>query len=80
VRKLVGLTIDGDAAPAAGSPIVREEKEIGRVTSAVLSPALRKPIALGYVHRDFIEPGAVVFVAVGDARLTATVTALPFVR
>jgi folate-binding protein YgfZ len=80
VRRLVGLTIDGEAAPAAGSAIVAGDKEIGRVTSAAVSPALGKPIALGYVHRDFVEPGTAVVVAVGDARLSATVTELPFVR
>jgi folate-binding protein YgfZ len=80
VRKLVGLTIDGGVVPAAGSVIAGGEKEIGHVTSAVVSPALGKPIALGYVHRDFVEPGTVVTVVVGEARLNATVTSLPFVR
>jgi folate-binding protein YgfZ len=79
-RKLVGLTIEGGAAPAAGSVIAAGEKEIGRVTSAVVSPALGKPIALGYVHRDFVEPGTVVSVAAGAASLAATVTELPFVH
>jgi folate-binding protein YgfZ len=79
-RKLVGLTIEGDAAPAAGSAIVGEEKEIGRVTSAVVSPALGKPIALGYVHRDFVDPGTAVAILFGDDRIGATVTDLPFVR
>jgi len=79
-RKLVGLTIEGEAAPAAGSVIVGGEKEIGHVTSSVVSPALGKPIALGYVHRDFTGPGTGVFVVTGDARLSATVTELPFVR
>jgi folate-binding protein YgfZ len=79
-RKLVGLTIEGEAAPAAGSVIVAGEKEIGHVTSAVVSPALGKPIALGYVHRDFINPGTAVIVVAGDARLAAIVTELPFVR
>ena len=79
-RKLVGLTLDGDAAPAAGSVIVGGEKEIGHVTSAVVSPALGKPIALGYVHRDFVEPGTAVTVVSGAARLSATVTELPFIR
>jgi glycine cleavage system aminomethyltransferase T len=55
-------------------------KEIGRVTSAVMSPALEKPIELGYVHRDFINPGTAVTVAAGDARLAASVAELPFVR
>lgn len=79
-RKLVGLTLEGDAAPAPGSAIVGGEKEIGRVTSGVMSPALGRPIALGYVQRDFVSPGTAVAVVSGDARLAATVTDLPFVR
>ncbi|MFO7694024.1 MAG: glycine cleavage T C-terminal barrel domain-containing protein [Vicinamibacterales bacterium] len=80
VRKLVGLTIDGEAAPAAGSAIIGGEKEIGHVTSAVVSPALGRPIALGYVHRDFFEPGSAVAMDIGGARVGATVVELPFVR
>ena len=47
------------------------------MTSSAVSPALQRPIALGYVHRDFLEPGTH-----GDASATrrATVTALPFVE
>ena len=78
-RKLVGLTLEGDAAPAAGSVIVGRETEIGHVTSSVVSPALGKPIALGYLHRDFVEPGTAVTVVSGAARLSATVVELPFV-
>jgi folate-binding protein YgfZ len=80
VRKLVGLTIEGDTVPAAGAAIVGGEKEIGRVTSAVMSPALDRPIALGYVHRDFVEPGTAVAVVIGEVPVGATVTELPFVR
>jgi glycine cleavage system aminomethyltransferase T len=45
------------------------------VTSATCSPALQRPIALAYLHRDFVEPGTQV--TVGDR--AATVAALPFV-
>jgi glycine cleavage system aminomethyltransferase T len=74
------LRIDGDTVPAAGASIAGGGKEIGRVTSAVMSPALAKPIALGYVHRDFVEPGTAVTIAAGDASLPAAVVDLPFVR
>ena len=57
-KRLVGLVLDaGAAVPAAGARIASGEREIGRVTSAVRSPALDRAIALGYVHRDFVEPG-----------------------
>ena len=75
-KRLVGLTFEAGApVPAAGARIVSGEREIGRVTSAAWSPALSRPIALGYVHRDFVDPGT--SVAVEGA--TAVVTALPFV-
>ena len=80
VRKLVGLTIDGEAAPAAGSAIFGGEKEIGHVTSRVISPALGKPIALGYVHRDFVEPGTAVAVVAGTAGCARRSLSLPFVK
>jgi folate-binding protein YgfZ len=75
-RKLVGLTLDGDRIPERDAPIRSGDREIGHVTSATMSPALNRPIALAYVHRDFVEPGTPV--TIGD--VTATVTKLPFVE
>jgi folate-binding protein YgfZ len=75
-KRLIGLTFDAAApVPAAGTRILSGEREIGRVTSATWSPAADRPIALGYVHRDFVEPGTEVAVD-GSA---AVVTVLPLV-
>jgi len=75
-KRLVGLTFDAAAVvPAAGSRVTSGDREIGRVTSAAWSPGLSRPIALGYVHRDFLEPGTHVVVERG----AASVAALPFV-
>lgn len=76
-RRLVGLTFSAEGAvPAPGAALTAAEKEIGRITSAAFSPALARPIALGYVQRDFVEPGTAVHVeGCGDA----IVAALPFV-
>ena len=80
-RRLVGLSIGGkNEVPARGDTLRAGEKEVGRVTSAVLSPALGRPIALGYVHHDFAEPGTSVVIVHGGTHLEATVTRLPFVR
>ena len=77
-KRLVGLTFDAAAPlPAAGARIVSGDKEIGRVTSATWSPALARPIALGYVHRDFVEPGTRV-VVVGAAAAVAALPLVPF--
>jgi aminomethyltransferase len=79
-RRLVGLTLDPTASvPGVGSTIHANDREIGVVTSAAMSPALGHPIALGYVHRDFVEPGIAVTVVSGDQALPAVVTQLPFV-
>ena len=75
-RRLVGLTCEGTSeVPAVGAPIASAERTIGAVTSAVWSPSLERPIALGYVHRDFVEPGTAVTIGSGVA---AVVTKLPF--
>lgn len=75
VRKLVGLKLTGGAVPSSGAAIVSEGREVGHVTSSTWSPSLERPIALGYVHRDFLAPGTIV--AVDGA--AAEVSALPLV-
>ena len=78
VRKLVGLALEGGRVPNAGEPLFANGHEIGRVTSATRSPALGRPIALGYVHRDFAEPGNRVALTNVSGE-SAIVTQLPFV-
>jgi folate-binding protein YgfZ len=74
-RRLVGLTFAADAPVVnSGASITSGARDVGRVTSAIWSPALARPIALGYVHRDFIEPGTHVY-----AGADAVVTSTPFV-
>jgi folate-binding protein YgfZ len=73
-RRLVGLVVEGAAVPAAGSTIQIDGREVGRVTSSTLSPAVGKPIALGYVQRDYTSAGTELSI---DGNL-AVVTALPF--
>jgi folate-binding protein YgfZ len=73
-RRLVGLTLDGTAPPSSGSTVKVDDREIGSVTSSASSPALGKPIALAYVHRDYVAPGTVVSV---DG-VAAVVTSTPF--
>jgi folate-binding protein YgfZ len=74
-RRLVGLTLDGDAIPRPAAAVHSGDRQIGHVTSSVRSPALQRPVALAYVHRDFVAEGTHVTVDGSPA----TVTALPFV-
>ena len=75
-RKLVGVALDpGGAAPSRGDRIMSGGRDVGSITSAVESPALGRPIALGYAHRDFVQPGT----ALEIAGVPASIAALPFV-
>jgi aminomethyltransferase len=78
-RALSGLVVEGDRVPEAGARVTAEGKEVGRITSAVRSIALGRPIALGYVRREHFEPGSAVTVVDGSGEQPARVVALPFV-
>jgi tRNA-modifying protein YgfZ len=69
-KRLRGLRLGAPAT--AGAPVVAEGKDVGRITTAALSPRLG-PIAMAYVHRNQSEPGAAVEVD-GHA---AVIMALP---
>jgi folate-binding protein YgfZ len=79
-KKLLGLLIEGETAPRAGSVIEGAGKTIGAVTSSVISPRRNQPIALAYLHKDFWTPGAEVCVHNSGRKDRATVVPLPFVH
>lgn len=76
--KLAGLRFAPAAAvPAPGEKLRKSDgAEIGEITSACFSPALGRPLALGYVRREVSEPGTSLNCAGGA---TAEVAGLPFV-
>ena len=81
-RHLVGLIAAHPETPLSrGMRLEADGKSIGSITSAVSSPRAGRPIALGYVHRDFAEPGRVIHVAAeaGSAGPSLTVVTTPFV-
>jgi len=82
-KKLVRWKADPSAAvvPMAGARIVSNDpstslgagRDIGRVTSATFSPVKEAVVGLGYVHRDFVDPGTEVTVVWNDTRVMVTV-------
>ncbi len=79
-RAISGLVLEGDRVPAHGARMIAEGKDVGRVTSAVRSPTLGRPIALGLLRREHFEPGSPVDVEDGGEVVRARVAALPFVE
>jgi folate-binding protein YgfZ len=77
-RHLVGLRVESDALPVKGSKLFSGDREVGWVSSAVRSPSVNYPIALGFPLRDFSSPGTVLTIEVKGTKVPATVTALPF--
>jgi folate-binding protein YgfZ len=65
-RRLVQIAIEPQAPkafgvppiPARGDKLLVDGREVGQVTSAVRSSRLGKPLALGYVRREFATAGA----------------------
>jgi glycine cleavage system T protein len=78
-RRLSGLLLDGPSVAARGDPVLVDGKEIGRITSSVLSPKLHRPIALAYLHRDYLQPAMDVTVGASTGAIAGTVATLPFV-
>ena len=77
-KRLCGLRVTGETVPAPGTPIILGDRTVGRVTSAVRSPALGSTIALGHLRRECWQPGTALCVGAGPDALPAETAALPF--
>ena len=77
-RLLRGFEITSDAPPQSGDRLFDGDKEIGWLTSAVVSPTLGKTIGMGYVRVAFTDEGSQVEVQTAGSRVDATVRLLPF--
>lgn len=79
-KKLTGIMCEQAVKIEPGATIRSlEDKEIGRITSATLSPHLGRTVALGYVKYDFLAPRTRVKVASADRVALSQVVELPFV-
>jgi folate-binding protein YgfZ len=75
-RKLVALRLDGEAPVSRGAKIHAGDRDVGAVTSAAVSRSFGA-IALGYVHRDFVEAGTHLSVEGPAGRVGAVVSGRP---
>ena len=79
-RQIVGIRMNEDALPIAGSPIYDQgQNQVGAVTSSTMSPVLSNAaICLAMVKQSFASIGATVRVAAEGAVRPGVVTELPF--
>jgi aminomethyltransferase len=78
-RSLRGLLLPGDwrSLPEPGTRLLHEGKPVGYVTSAVRSPALDRPVALGYVRREAAQAGTRLQLPIHGGECFAVVVTLP---
>ena len=62
-RRLIGVKLLTDEVPASGAAIHVGEKEVGRVTSAVWSPKLSRPLAIAMLRTNHVIPRTPLVVA-----------------
>ena len=80
-RKQVGLIIECEPLKGPNTTfweIVKDNKQIGKVTSAVYSPRLKKNIALAMVNIEYSEIGTELDVKIEDKNFKTTVVEKPF--
>lgn len=75
-RRLMGLSLEGES-PAEGARVEVDGRDVGWVTRVVRSPRWGW-IGLGYVAREYAEPGRPVLVRAGERTVDARLVALPF--
>lgn len=76
-RRLRGVRVEGERVPEPG-PILKDGREVGRLTSAVLSPRFEGVIGLGFLKRGADAPGTVVEISANGGAQSAVVVDLPF--
>lgn len=81
-RKLVGLILGGEPLSQTADfwTIASDAGIVGTVTSAVHSPDLKKNIAYGMVSIEYSNLDTQLTVDLGDTKVNATVTAIPFIN
>jgi glycine cleavage system aminomethyltransferase T len=81
-RKINGVQIDGDPFPALNNvkwPVTDGGSSLGKVTSAIYSPRLRKNIGYAWLPAERSNIGGSVHVETEWGTRTATVVDMPFV-
>jgi len=79
-RKLMGLVSEEKFFPRKDYAISANGSKIGFVTSGTVSPVLEKPIALGYVLKEYSSTGTKVNISIRNNEFTALVVKPPFIK
>ena len=79
-RLVVGMAFPPGATISEGDALTVDGQEAGHITSATVSPALGRPIALGYVRSQYVKVGQAVHARHAGEVVPGEIVELPFVR
>jgi glycine cleavage system aminomethyltransferase T len=80
-RKQVGIIIECEPLKGPNTTfwkILKDNKQVGKVTSAVYSPRLEKNIALAMINIEYSEIGTELDVKIGDKNFRSNIVEKPF--
>ncbi len=77
-RRLVAFQLKERGFPRKGYPIVKDEEEIGSVTSGTFSPSLNRGIGLGYVRAEEANIGNEIWIIIRERGVPAEIIKPPF--
>jgi folate-binding protein YgfZ len=78
-RRFMGFVCEGSIPPEPHSVVRSGGKDVGTITTSVLSPGMGKAIALGFVGRSAAVAGTNVELVSGESKIPAVVSELPFI-
>lgn len=77
-HKLKGFEMLDKGIPRHNYEIYNEQGgKIGRVTSGTVSPVLNKGIGMGYVEKEYIETGSIIYIKIRKKVLPARIKKIP---
>jgi aminomethyltransferase len=79
-RRLCGLQSDVKVFPRHGYELTAGGKKAGIVTSGTVSPVLDKPVAMGYVDKEYSAEGSEVNIVIRGKEIPFKVVKLPFIK
>jgi aminomethyltransferase len=80
LRRRIGLELDGKRIAREGSAVVKDGREVGKVTSGTLTPTLNRAIAMAYIEPALAAAGTALDVDIRGKGAAAKVVALPFYK
>jgi aminomethyltransferase len=78
-QKRVGLTLSGAPAREGAEIASKDGDVVGIVTSGGFGPTVNGPVAMGYVDREYMQPGTEVDILVRGKARPAKIVKMPFV-